>query len=394
MTKLMLDAFGGDQRDAKVRRARGKGDLRIECFHVDARLSSGLDDIGRVRFQKVFLIVRYALEAIWCRWRYGVSTMYYVPAPGQRAPLYRDWIVMALCRPFFSRLIFHTHAVGVGTWLEEQARPWERWISKRLLGGADLNIALSEYYRAEVMKLCPKRVEIVPIGIPDPCPEFEKRVLPRRRARVAARAVLLRGQAVCEPEAGEDPDVFRVLFLSMCHRDKGLFDALEAVALLHQGLLKENLLIQVHFDVVGKFFEAKDRQAFDARIAQPDLQTSQGPVVKYHGFVDTETKYRLLRESDCFCFPTYYEAEGQPASLVEAMAFGLPVVTTRWRAIPDLFEEGYPGLVDIKSPRQLVEKFELFLREYGAETFRGSFLGRFTEQRYMSSLKEVLQRFG
>ena len=31
--------------------------------------------------------------------------------------------------------------------------------------------------------------------------------------------------------------------------------------------------------------------------------------------------------------------------MVEAMAFGLPVVTTRWRSIPEMLPPDYPGLV-------------------------------------------------
>ena len=38
-----------------------------------------------------------------------------------------------------------------------------------------------------------------------------------------------------------------------------------------------------------------------------------------------------LRDADLFCFPTFYQNENQPVNLIEAMAFGLPVVTTRWR---------------------------------------------------------------
>ena len=47
--------------------------------------------------------------------------------------LYRDWLVMVCCRPFFRHLIFHWHAVGLGEWLDHQARPFERRLSHALL---------------------------------------------------------------------------------------------------------------------------------------------------------------------------------------------------------------------------------------------------------------------
>jgi len=47
---------------------------------------------------------------------------------------------MAICRPSFRKRILHIHALGLGSWLDEKARPWERFISRRLLGNADLNL--------------------------------------------------------------------------------------------------------------------------------------------------------------------------------------------------------------------------------------------------------------
>ena len=57
-------------------------------------------------------------------------------------------------------------------------------------------------------------------------------------------------------------------------------------------------------------------------------------------------KTQALRDADLFCFPTYYLAENQPGNLIEAMAFGLPIVTTRWRSMPEMLPPDYPGLVD------------------------------------------------
>ena len=76
MVKLMLDHFGGDARSpSHVPSA-------VECYHVNSRYSEDLEDIGTFRLGKVALVLRYCLEAIWCRFRYGVGIFYSVPAPG------------------------------------------------------------------------------------------------------------------------------------------------------------------------------------------------------------------------------------------------------------------------------------------------------------------------
>ena len=117
MVKLLVDGLGGDHR-SKIKESNiPAAHSEIECYHVNCRYSETIEDIGSFRLGKMWLVVRYCLEAIWCRFRYGVRAFYYVPAPGKRAALYRDWVVMLLCRPFFRQVIHHWHAAGLGDWL-------------------------------------------------------------------------------------------------------------------------------------------------------------------------------------------------------------------------------------------------------------------------------------
>src|SRR2546425_7013696 len=115
MVQLMLEGFGGDCRETPhhAEASSQDGNYGMECYHVNARLSQKLEDIGDLRVGKFFLLLGYCLQALWCRFRYGVTTLYYIPAPGKRSALYRDWTVMFLCRPFFKRVILHWHAAGL-----------------------------------------------------------------------------------------------------------------------------------------------------------------------------------------------------------------------------------------------------------------------------------------
>jgi glycosyltransferase involved in cell wall biosynthesis len=56
--------------------------------------------------------------------------------------------------------------------------------------------------------------------------------------------------------------------------------------------------------------------------------------VTFHGKVDHDRVLHLLRNADVFCFPT--SSEGFPKVVVEALACGLPVVTTRVSVLPEL----------------------------------------------------------
>src|SRR5882724_3319990 len=206
MVQLMLQGFGGDRRkkkeaDATVSSEQNAArDFGVELYHVNARLSKRLEDIGDLRIGKFILLLGYCLQAIWCRYRYGVTTMYYIPAPGKPSALYRDWLVMLMCRPVFKKIILHWHAAGLANWLETSVQMRTRSWTYHFLRQVDLSIVLSQYNRADAEKIFSRQIRVVSNGIPDPCPDFERQVLPRRKARFAARRKLLSGQRLTEDD--------------------------------------------------------------------------------------------------------------------------------------------------------------------------------------------------
>jgi len=382
MVKLMLDGFGGDQRkrDAKPPAAP----YNIECYHVDVRLSKQLEDIGDMRLGKIFLLFFFCLRAIWCRFRYGIDTFYYVPTPGKTSALFRDWLVMMMCRPFYKRLILHWHAAGLAKWLETCTRMPVRSLTYHVMKEVDLSIVLSRYNRADAEKLFPKKIEVVSNGITDPCAGYEQNLLPQRKARLAARQRLLAGESLSAEErtqAAGDPQVVHVLYLAHCTREKGAFDAMRGVALANKKLAAQPSPLSLHLTVTGTFVTPEDKAEFEGLMKDPAIANC----VEYVGFVSGAQKEKLLRGADVFCFPTFYPNENQPVSLIEAMAFGLPVVTTRWRSLPELFPSGYTGLVDIRSPEQIASGLIAALTEDGS-VLRGIFEQHFTIESYLSNL--------
>jgi glycosyltransferase involved in cell wall biosynthesis len=347
---------------------------------VDARYSEDLEDIGSFRFGKAWLVLRYCLEAIWCRFRHGVRAFYYVPAPGKRAALFRDWIVMLLCRPFFSHFIHHWHAVGLGDWLQCEGTRLERWLTHRLLARPSIGIALAIPAMRDALWFRSQRVEIVANGIPDPCPDFDTAVLPRRRTRLEGRRAALAGQP-CSDKAAR---VFRVLYLAHCTREKGVFDTLEGVALANRRLAESGCPLRIQLTVAGAFFDGETEREFRKRLA------AESAHVNYVGFISGEEKNRLLRENDAFCFPTYYPAEGQPVSLLEAMACGLVIVTTRWRAIPELLPPEHPGFVSPSSPEEVAAALIRVATHDDAALLRAHFLASFSLEQHRACLEKAL----
>jgi glycosyltransferase involved in cell wall biosynthesis len=388
MVQLMLSGFGGDRRKLRPGDSSTPSPFGIDCYHVNAQVSKELEDIGDFRIGKLFLLFGFCLQAIWCHFRYGVTTLYYIPAPGKYSALYRDWMVMFLCRPFYKKIILHWHAAGLAKWLETAVQIRARSTTYRQLKDTDLSIVLSRYNLADAEKLLPKKICVVSNGIPDPCPNFTEEILPRRRARLLARNQLLAGHLPDSADlqnTGGDPHIFKVLYLAHCTREKGLFDTVEAVMRANERLAASQSPISVELVVAGNFVTEEEKAEFESLLATPAGKKH----ILYLGFVGGAQKKETLRQADFFCFPTYYQNENQPVNLIEAMAFGLPILASRWRSIPELFPPGYRRLVDIRSPDQITAVLLDSLAAETAESFRENFLHRFNLEQYLANLAEA-----
>ncbi len=377
MVQLMLEGFGGDARKKK---SAAPHPLGVECYHVNARFSRGLSDIGELQGAKIFLIFWFCLQALWFRFRYGVDNFYYVPAPGKRVALYRDWLVMFLCRPFFKNVILHWHAAGLAKWLETEASITSRATTWRCLRPVNLSIVLSRYNLADAQKFLSHKIVVVNNGIPDPCPDFEASVQPRRRERFAARREIFSGVAAA-------PLTVNVLFLAHCTREKGLFAAAEAVLRANRLLAARQLPVRLKLVAAGNFVTEAEKTEFEKLSADREFSAT----VQHAGFVSGERKTELYREADLFLFPTQYLGENQPVNLIEAMAFGLPIVTTRWRSLPEMLPPNHAGLVGDQNPDEIAATILRVLGEESGEAARKHFQKWFTLEHHLAALAAAVR---
>jgi len=370
-----------------------RADPAFTVFHVNARVSDDIEDVGGIRPGKIIRLFRFCLETIRIRLRHGPMDIYYVPAPAKKSAVVRDWIVMLFVRPWFRRIIFHWHAFGLGHWAtgnteypsgpEQAALPapnvfgyrvldrLARWLTRRLLANADLSIVLTEYNRRDAELLSPKSIAVVPNGIPDPCLDFETSVLSERLMRFATRQ-----QSASEDQSEQQPPAvpLRCLFLGHCLESKGLHTA--------AGIVAEYCALTgrpVHFVVAGEFASVEDRSIFESLIGKLGISLH----TEIFGFADRSAKARLLAQADVLLFPTKYPEETFGLVVLEAMAFGLPSLVTRWRGIPSLLPttglfEMLPG--DTKTGAKLLEKAAGFS---GFGILRARFLECFTDKAHI-----------
>ena len=141
-----------------------------------------------------------------------------------------------------------------------------------------------------------------------------------------------------------DSDQLRLAFFGIVKEDKGVFDLLEAVRLLDPS-------IDVQIDMYGSIKE-EAAERFAAEL--PELDN-----VAHHGVLEWDQVIDTLMTYDALVHPTYYAWEGQPGVLIEAMMAGVPAITTNFRALPELVEDGVNGLlVEPQNPRALATAIE------------------------------------
>ena len=230
--------------------------------------------------------------------------------------LFRDGLFFRWARRKGLPVLVHIHG-----WENQTADRIESgplgWLFHRTLGRGDAFLVLAE--------------------------EFKKRIVswgvdaPVHLSTTAVDNSLLDGFDIDAKLREFSPDsAIRVLFLARIERDKGIYETIEACA----QLIGEGLPIQL--TVAGDGSELENVRA----LAREKL----GPAVTFLGFILGEQKVEALRKSDIYVLPTSH-AEGMPASVLEALALGLPVITRPMGGLRDFFLDGEHGfLMDRTDP--------------------------------------------
>ena len=121
----------------------------------------------------------------------------------------------------------------------------------------------------------------------------------------------------------------QIIYLSNLMEEKGIFDLLEALRLLEKNNIR---------------YEAKIAGAIDhTQKEEIEKRFSTLSNTSYVGIVKGNEKNDLLNWGNLFVLPTYYKMEGQPISIIEAMATGNVILTTKHAGIPDVVKDKIHG---------------------------------------------------
>ncbi len=124
-------------------------------------------------------------------------------------------------------------------------------------------------------------------------------------------------------------DKLRLVFIGRIDEVKGMYDILDCLY-RYKDVLQDK--VELHIGGVG------DAIRFRRVIKDYDLSA----MIVRHGWVKGDEKVDLFCSSDVFIHPSHFESFG--IAILEAMSYGLPVITTMIGGIPDFFEDMKSGI--------------------------------------------------
>lgn len=150
-------------------------------------------------------------------------------------------------------------------------------------------------------------------------------------------------------------------------------------------------------EIIGK---GPLRAALKRQVHLLDLQN----LVRFQGALAQEAVREAYRQADIFALPCVISEDGDrdgiPTVLLEAMACGLPVVSTGVSGIPELVESGRDGiLVEPRNPGMLADALERLLSDESLRKKLGAAASakvtkQFSVERSVTELLELFQLEG
>lgn len=205
----------------------------------------------------------------------------------------RKVLFMAVSKLLGKKVIVHFHSFSVDTTIKSKYQ----WVYRYLFGKADCILVLSKYWQDELCDTFGFNEDKVKV-LYNPCTtEISNKVYPKKK---------------------------EILYAGTVNARKGYADMINAFAKVADKYHDWCIV----FAGNGEIEEGK---ALASRLGI-DKQTV------FLGWVRGNDKDKAFKEASIFCLPSY--AEGFPMGVLDAWAYGLPVITTPVGGIPDIAKDG------------------------------------------------------
>lgn len=352
-----------------------KSKLAIRAFDISV---IDLNTVNMTLFKKVvFVMFKYLVFNILIP--YNKPDAVYISFGRGKASFYRDCIFLRRVIKKKIPIIGHYHGGDMPLLIEsssEKQLKRIRYIFKEMARCIILSSNLADDVK-DIINSKNLRVVANCFRLPS---EFELNI---------TKSSLSQDEEITEKNGKE----LKLLYLSNVNPDKGFFEVLECIAIL------KSMGCDIRLTFVGSFIEDSNNTVRDLEKRTYDLISdySIGENVNIKGPLYGNEKWKEYLKADIFVLPTYYESEALPISILEAMAGGCCIITTAYRGIVDLIDDGVEGyFVESRNAKQLADKIEILCKDRkkmklmkGAAKERA--FKQFTEDKYIKGVIDVIK---
>ena len=179
-------------------------------------------------------------------------------------------------------------------------------------------------------------------------------------------------------------DKITILYLSNLLPAKGITDLIDALVMLTSDKNKYEV------NVVGQWVDDETKTYCMKQVEEYDLP------VNFKGPLYGEDKLKQFTDADIFVFPPR-APEGHPLVLVEAMAAGLPIISTDQGVITESVIDGENGfIIASNKPEQIAEKLDWLMnnpeeRERMGVKSREIYQEKFTRRNMVNNFEKVFK---
>ena len=326
---------------------------------IDKGFSKSISNIGKLTLHKLVRIPFLGLEILVKSLLTKPALCIYFPAVG-KSTFFLDAIYLFIIRMCKIPYVLRFGGKGYSL-LQKEGLFWKKIVAASLsnaMGG----IVLGNNMKWDVNSyINEKNLINVPSGVPEP--SVKQRI-------------------------NNDGNI-RVLYLANLHPTKGPFEVLKAAKIVVE---KQK---NIRFILAGAF----SSNLFKEKIHSYIVNNGLANYISLPGSVHGKQKEFLFSSSDIFVFPTYFEREVFGTVNVEAMSYGLPVISSPEGAIPEIVQNGETGfIVNPKSPEEIAEKI-LFLannspfRKVMGDKAKKVFEQKYTLKVHAASLDRAVKHF-
>jgi len=296
----------------------------VDTKIVQKTFSRKMGEVGKISILKILKIPFLCFRLMYAVRTFKPDICFYFITVGVSSLLVDSFLLWILRRHNVSYVLYF-HGKGYKSH-ENHRYNLIRYIIRKTLSYALGGLVLGKMLKDDVAHCIPvDRLYVLPNSVPDI--GYKERSIETASDKVA-----------------------NIIFLSNLVPTKGPMEFLEMAKLVSE---KEP---SVRFILAGQHTDRNFSKELMEYVEQQSLQD----VVEFRGAVFGEAKEKLFQDAHLMVFPTYFEKETFGLVNIEAMQWGLPVISSDKGAIPDIVKDGINGF--IVNPHNISQMAERVLR--------------------------------